>query len=164
MVSEHSLGLTLDRGIERLRHQLQVLAPLLSGGLRHTENIREEFDTETERLISELLGETSELVEAYAYAQIGEAGRLVGFPDEAPEGGAGTRDLERESLNQRKRVLESCVAELEARRAAMAKRGVVPSDALIGPQIADFMSTEVRSVHSNASLKEASRLMQDWAA
>jgi CBS domain-containing protein len=161
-VSEQSLGLALDRGIERLRHQLHVLAPLLSVGSRQTESIRDEFDTETERLISELLGETSELVEAYAYAQVGEAGGLVNFPDEAPEGGTGARDVERESLNQRKRVLESCIAELEARRAAMAKRGIVPSDALIGPQVADFMSTEVRNIHSNASLKEASQLMQNW--
>ena len=161
-VSEQDLGLILDRGIERLRHQLHVLAPVLSGGLKQTESTRDEFDTETERLISELLGGTSELLGAYAYAQVGEAGGLVNFPDEAPEGGDGTRDVDRERLNQRKRVLESCIAELEARRAAMAKPGVVASDALIGPQIAEFMSTEVRNIHFNASLKEASQLMQNW--
>jgi CBS domain-containing protein len=159
-VSQQGLGLALDRGIERLRQQLNVLVPLLAGGGEQAEIAREEFDTETERLISELLGETSELLEAYAYAQVGEAGGLVNFPDEAPEGGTGARDLERESLNQRKRVLESCIAELEARRAAISKRGV--PEALIGPQIADFMSPEVRSIHCNASLKEASHLMQNW--
>jgi CBS domain-containing protein len=161
-VSQQGLASAMDRGIERLRQQLDRLPPFLISGRSQTERLRDEFDGETERLISELLGETSELLEAYAYAQVGEAGGLVNFPDEAPEGGAGARDVERERLNQRKRVLESCIAELEARRAAIATRGMLTPEALIGPQVADFMSTEVRSVHSNASLKEASRLMQDW--
>ena len=37
----------------------------------------EEFDSESERLIAELLGETSGLLDAYQYAQLGEAAGLV---------------------------------------------------------------------------------------
>lgn len=154
--------ISLDRNIERLRKQQERLAHFLSMGKGRPPSTLEEFDLETERLIREVLGETSELVEAYEYAQVGEAAGLVNFPDEAPEGGAGARDTERESLNQRKRVLESCIAELEAHRAAAAKQKRLGPQVVIGPQIAEHMTAEIRSVPADATLKEASRLMQKW--
>ena len=154
--------LSQDRNIERLRQQLARLTSFLSKVKGRDATALEEFDLETERLIREGLGETSEMAEAYAYAQLGEAGGLVNFPDEAPEGGAGTRDTDRESLNQRKRVLESCIGELEARRAAVAKRKDKDPNLLIGPQVAEHMTPEIRSVHVDVTLKEAGRRMQEW--
>lgn len=154
-------SLSLDRNIERLRQQLARLTPFLSKGKGSavSASTLEEFDLETERLIREALGETSELVETYEYAQLGEAAGLVNFPDEAPESGA--HDVDRESLNQRKRVLESCISELEARRAAAAKKKRL-AQAMIGPQVAEHMTPDIRSVLADATLKEASRLMQKW--
>jgi hypothetical protein len=75
---------SVDRSIERLRKQLTEFAPFLGKG-KPTRSL-EEFDMETERMIADILGETSELLEAYEYAELGEAAGLVNMPDEAPEG------------------------------------------------------------------------------
>ena len=155
-------ALSLDRSIDQFRQQLDRLMSFVSKPKERPPTTLEEFDSEAERLIADVLGESSELLEAYEYAQLGDAAGLVNFPDEAPEGGTGTRDLDRESLNQRKRVLESCIAELEARRAAVAKKPVMGSQVVIGPQIVEYMTPEIRSVHLDVTLKEAGRLMQEW--
>lgn len=150
--------LSLDRSIERMRRQLAGLAPFLGKG-KPTHSL-EEFDLETERIIADLLGETSELLEAYEYAELGEAAGLVNMTDEAPESVG--LDGERQPLLQRSRVLESCVSELEARRAAEPKRWKVRRQMLIGPQVAEHMSSDLRSIPQQASLREAGRLMQQW--
>ena len=67
--------LSLDRNIERMRKHLADLAPYVKKG--KGSHSLEEFDSESERLIAELLGETSELLDAYQYAQLGEASGLV---------------------------------------------------------------------------------------
>jgi CBS domain-containing protein len=148
---------SLDRSIERMRRQLAELAPYLGKG-KQTRSL-EEFDLETERLIEELLGQTSDLLHAYEYAELGEAGGLVNMTDEAPEGTG--MDSDRQSLLQRGRVLESCVAELEARRSAGPKKSKI-GRTLIGPQIAEHMSSEIRSLSEDDSLRKAGQLMQQW--
>ena len=75
--------LSLDRSIERMRKQLTELAPFLGKG--KPAGSLEEFDLETERLIGDLLGQTSSLLHAYEYAELGEAAGLVNLTDEAPE-------------------------------------------------------------------------------
>ncbi|MEO6112578.1 MAG: CBS domain-containing protein, partial [Nitrospiraceae bacterium] len=57
--------------------------------------------------------------------------------------------------------LESCVSELEARRSAEPMK-VKIAQTLIGPQIAEHMSTEVRTVSQDDSLRKAGQLMQQW--
>jgi CBS domain-containing protein len=148
---------SLDRNIERMRKQLAEFAPFLGKG-RPTRSL-EEFDLEAERLIEELLGQASDLLHAYEYAELGEAAGLVNMTDEAPEGTG--MDSERQSLLQRGRVLESCVAELEARRSVGPKKSKI-GRTLIGPQIAEHMSSEIRNVSQDASLREAGQLMQQW--
>lgn len=148
---------SLDRSIERLRKQLAEFAPFLGRG-KPTCSL-EEFDLETERLIEDLLGQTSDLLHAYEYAELGEAAGLVNMTDEAPEGTG--MDSQRQSLLQRGRVLESCVAELEARRSAEPKKSRI-GPTLSGPQIAEHMSTEIRNVSQDASLREAGQQMQQW--
>jgi len=152
------LRISLDRSIERMRKQLAELGPFLGKG-KPTRSL-EEYDMETERLIGDLLGQTSDLLHAYEYAEVGEAAGLVNMTDEAPEG-AGT-DGQRQSLLQRGRVLESCVSELEARRAAEPKKTKANRQSLIGPQVAEHMSSEIRSLSQDASLREAGQLMQKW--
>ena len=148
---------SLDRSIERMRKQLAEFAPFLGRGTP-TRSL-EEFDMETERLIEDLLGQASDLLHAYEYAEVGEAAGLVNMTEEAPED-TGV-DSQRQSLLQRGRVLESCVAELEARRSAEPMKARVRST-LTGPQIAEHMSTEVRSVSEDTSLRKAGQLMQQW--
>lgn len=152
--------LSLDRNIERLRQQLADLGAFLGKKKQQPSMTLSEFDLETERLITDVLGETSELLEAYEYAQVGEASGLVNMTDEAPEGGG--LDADRQSLLQRSRVLESCIAELEARRAESTKKTKSGAQAVIGPQVAGHMSPEVRSVAVEATLREASQRMQEW--
>ena len=148
---------SLDRSIERMRKQLAEFAPFLGKG-KPTRSL-EEFDMETERLIEDLLGQASDLLHAYEYAELGEAAGLVNMTDEAPEGTG--MDSQRQSLLQRGRVLESCVAELEARRFAEPKKARI-GRTLTGPQIAEHMSTEIRNVSQDASLREAGQQMQQW--
>ena len=149
--------LSLDRSIERMRKHLAELAVFVKKGKGG--RTLEEFDSESERLIAELLGETSGLLDAYQYAQLGEAAGLVNMTEEAPESIG--LDSERQSLLQRSRVLESCVSELEARRAAEPKK-YSNRQALTGPQVAEHMSPDLRSVPHTATLREAGRLMQKW--
>lgn len=148
---------SLDRSIERMRKQLAEFAPFLGRG-KPTRSL-EEFDMETERLIEDLLGQASDLLHAYEYAELGEAAGLVNMTDEAPEGTG--MDSQRQSLLQRGRVLESCVAELEARRSAEPKRAKV-GPTLTGPQVAEHMSLEIRNVSQDTSLREAGQQMQQW--
>ena len=148
---------SLDRSIERMRKQLAEFAPFLGKG-KPTRSL-EEFDMETERLIEDLLGQASDLLQAYEYAELGEAAGLVNMTDEAPEGTG--MDSQRQSLLQRGRVLESCVAELEARRSAEPKRAKV-GPTLTGPQVAEHMSLEIRNVPQDTSLREAGQQMQQW--
>lgn len=149
-------GLFVDRDIERLRQQLAKFHPLLSS--RSTAGSLEEFDLATERLIGRVFGEASELLEAYEYAKLGEAASLVNLPEEAQE--SGVHDIPREALHQRKRVLESCISELEALRSSKGKGN--GSGLLSWARVADYMSHEVRSVHKDAVIKEAGRLLQKW--
>ena len=151
------LRVSLDRSIERMRKQLAEFATFLGRGTP-TRSL-EEFDLETERLIEELLGQTSDLLHAYEYAELGEAAGLVNMTEEAPEDTS--VDGQRQSLLQRGRVLESCVSELEARRSAEPKKARARST-LTGPQIAEHMSTEVRSVSQETTLRKAAQLMQQW--
>jgi CBS domain-containing protein len=149
---------SIEWSVERMRKQLADFAPFLGKG-KPTRSL-DEFDLETERLIADLLGQTSDLLHAYEYAELGEAAGLVNMTDEAPEGTG--MDSQRQSLLQRSRVLESCVSELEARRSAEPKKRQTGRQTLIGPQVAEHMSPEIRSLPHDASLREAGQLMQKW--
>jgi CBS domain-containing protein len=141
-------GLFVERDVERLRQQLNRFQMFLSR--RQGTASLADFDAASERLISRVFGVASEMLEAYEYAKLGEASSLVNLQEEAQEGGA--HDTERESLQQRKRVLESCILELETLRNAKTTQ----------KQVADYMSDAIRSIHMEASLKEAGRLLQKW--
>ncbi len=147
----------LDQNIGRFRQQIESLKLFVMGSAS-TQSSIEEFDLGVEELIADVLGSSSSMLEAYEYAQLGEAGGLVNFSDEAQEG-AGL-DSEREALRQRLRVLESCVADLEARR-AQASSGR-RSQATGGATVSEFMSRSMRSVSHDATLREAGESLQKW--
>ena len=137
--------------VERFRQLLASFQPFLSR--RKTTASLEEFDVEAEALIGEIFGRTSEWLETYEYAKMGEAAALLNMQEEAQEGGA--KDIHRGSLQQRKQALDGCIVALQSGGA----RGRSP---LANACVADFMSNDVRSVHKDAPLKEAGRLLQKW--
>lgn len=146
---------SLDHNIERLRQQLTTLKPFLV--TEPSTSTLAEFDIATEELINEVFGSASPMVDAYEYAQLGEAAGMVNLPGEASESVA--HASERESLKQRQRVLEICIGDLETRRAALGK-GEGPKKAT-GPRVADFMSGKAKSIHLDATLKEAGQLLRE---
>lgn len=146
---------SLDEQIARFREQLARLEPLLIGPV--TSDALEEFDAATERLIAEAFGSTSDKLDTYSYAQLGEAASMLNLQEEAPEGSHD--DLGRESLRQRRRVLESCVWELEAKRAANAKtRTPVPHAA----KVSEYTTRQIRSIRADATLRDAGKRMEEY--
>jgi signal-transduction protein with cAMP-binding, CBS, and nucleotidyltransferase domain len=116
----------------------------------------EEFDEPTEELIGQVFGAASDEAEAYFYAKNGESALL---PEEAQE--SGVHNVERESLQQRRQVLESCLADLQLRRRVQAARqgnGKTFSQS----KVEDYMSHDVRSIHRAATIKEAGLLLQKY--
>lgn len=146
---------SLDEQIDRLRSQLGRLEPLLSP--RTAASVLVDFDAATEQVISEAFGSTSDNLETYYYAELGEAASMLNLQEDAPEGSHD--DIGRESLRQRRRVLETCIWELEARRAANAeKRTPVPQTAT---RVYEYMTREIRSISANLTLRDAGVRMDE---
>lgn len=140
----------LDRYVERFKQQLIKFQPFLSR--RRGPVSLDDFDEAAEELIGQVFGAASDESEAYFLAKTAESALL---PEEAQE--SGTHDVERESLQQRRQVLESCLADLELRRRLQATRqnkGI--GQALVG----DYMSHEVRSIHRGATIKQVGQQLQ----
>jgi signal-transduction protein with cAMP-binding, CBS, and nucleotidyltransferase domain len=149
-------GSSPDYDIDRLRKQLSVLKGYLVSEPSGEALVG--FDSDSVDMISGLLGSSSPMIEAYEYATMGEAAGLINLPEEAPEGG--THQAERETLRQRQRVLESCLSDLETRRAAAAQRPRTKN--ISGPRVLEFMSKGTRSISMEATLKEAGKLLLEW--
>lgn len=144
----------LDRYIERFKLKLVKFQPFLSR--KRGNSSLEEFDEAAEELIAQVFGAASDEAEAYLYAKTGESALL---PEEAQE--SGTHNVERESLQQRRQVLESCLADLELRRRLQATRlGSRGGNGVLRARVEDYMSHDVRSIHRAATIKEAGQLLQ----
>lgn len=142
----------LDRYVERFKQQLIKFQPFLSRkrGLASLED----FDEAAEELIAQVFGAASDESEAYFFAKTGESAIL---PEEAQESGA--HNVERESLHQRRQVLESCLADLELRRRLQATRQGKGADQAL---VENYMSHEVRSIHKEATIKQAGQALQKY--
>jgi CBS domain-containing protein len=144
----------LHRYIERFRQQLIKIRPFLSRK-RATTSV-DDFDESAEELISQVFGAASDESEAYFYAKTGESASV---PEEAQENG--THDIERESLHQRRQVLESCLADLQMRSLVQAaKQG--NGKGIMQAKVEDYMSHDVHSIHRAATIKEAGLLFQKY--
>ena len=97
--------------------------------LRHREDpaALEEFDEETEQLIIQRFGDATNHLEAYELAMMGEAETIVNMQQAAQEDA--TQDLFHKGLEQRRQVLEGCLADLADIAARPAPRPAVPSPA-----------------------------------
>lgn len=149
-------GDILDRYVERFKQQLVKFQPFLSR--KRGNSSLDDFDEAAEDLIGQVFGAASDELEAYLYAKNGESALL---PEEAQE--SGTHDVERESLQQRRQVLESCLADLQLRRRLQAQRqGNRDGNGKLRATVEEYMSHDVRSIHRAATIKEAGRLLQKY--
>jgi CBS domain-containing protein len=146
----------LDRYVERFKQQLVKFQPFLSR--KQGSASLEDFDDAAEELISQVFGAASDESEAYFYAKNGESALL---PEEAQE--SGTHNVERESLQQRRQVLESCLTDLELRRRLQATRQRSRKrNGAEGALVEEYMCHDVRSIHRAATIKEAGQLLQKY--
>ncbi len=97
--------------------------------LRHMEDSAalEEFDEETEQLILQRFGEATNHLEAYELAMMGEAETIVNMPQSAQEDA--TQDLFHKGIEQRRQVLEGCLADLADAAARTVMQRAAPSSA-----------------------------------
>lgn len=146
----------LDRDISRLRQQLDIVKTYLTD--EPSTAILNEFDSATEEILADVFGSSSPLLDTYEYAQLGEAAGLMNLPEGAPEGT--THQSQRETIRQRQRVLESSIADLEARRATLSQELKKPKTS--GPKVSDYMAKPVRSVSLDATLREVGQSLQKW--
>jgi CBS domain-containing protein len=144
----------LDRYIQRFKQQLVKFQPFLSR--KRAATSIDAFDEAAEELISQVFGAASDESEASLYAKSGESALL---PEEAQE--SGVHDVERESLHQRRQVLESCLADLSLRRRVQAARHGI-SNGVLQARVEQYMSHDVRSIHRAATIKEAGLLFQKY--
>lgn len=144
----------LERYIDRFKQQLVKFQPFLSR--KRASVSLDDFDGVVEELIGQVFGAASDQAEAYVYAKTGESALL---PEEAQESGA--YDVDRASLQQRRQVLESCLADLEMRRHLLVTRQV-SRKGQGGGLVRDYMSSDVRSIDRTATIKEAGKLFQKY--
>ncbi|MEO8327874.1 MAG: CBS domain-containing protein, partial [Nitrospirota bacterium] len=147
---------TLDQDITRIRQQLEIIKKFLTA--EPSPASLNEFDSTTEDILADAFGSSSPLLDTYDYAQLGEAAGLMNLPEGAPEGT--THQSQRETVRQRQRVLESGIADLEARRASLSQESRKRKGA--GPNVADYMAKTVRSVSLDATLQEVGQCLQKW--
>jgi hypothetical protein len=98
--------------------------------LRHAadSSALEEFDEETEQLILHRFGEDTKHWEAYELAMMGEAETIVNMPQAAQEDA--TQDMFHKGIEQRRQVLEGCLADLAEAAAQPVTRRAAPPPAL----------------------------------
>ncbi len=146
----------LERYIERFKQQLVKFQPVLSR--KRGSGSLEDFDETAEELIGQVFGAASDEAEAYFYAKTAESGLL---PEEAQE--SGVHDVELESLQQRRQVMESCLADLELRRRLQAGRQGERKRKGEGRSLVEhYMSHDVRSIHRTTTIKEAGKMFQKY--
>ncbi|TAL09435.1 MAG: hypothetical protein EPO02_10155 [Nitrospirae bacterium] len=112
--------------------------------LRHMEDpaALEEFDEETEQLLLQRFGEATSHLEAYELAMMGEAETIVNMPQSAQEDA--TQDTFHKGIEQRRQVLEGCLADLAMVSVQPAPRKVAAAPA-VKPQ-AQGAKTKPRAV------------------
>lgn len=147
---------TLDQDITRIRQQLEIIKKFLTD--EPSPASLNEFDSKTEDILADAFGSSSPLLDTYDYAQLGEAAGLMNLPEGAPEGT--THQSQRETVRQRQRVLESGIADLEARRASLSQESKKQKGA--GPNVSEYMAKTVRSVSLDATLQEVGQCLQKW--
>ena len=73
-------------------------------------DVLNDFDAETEQLLTDTFGGSNRMVETYKYAAMGEAETMVNLPESAQE--EVSQDVPKKALQQRRQVLEGCLSEL----------------------------------------------------
>ena len=69
---------TIDQDIDRIRKELMTLRGYLMN--EPSAEVLVEFDVKTVDLISDIMGSSSPMIEAFEYASVGEAAGLMNLP------------------------------------------------------------------------------------
>ena len=146
----------LDKDITRLRQQLAVLKTFHVS--EPSSAVLLGFDSTLEDLLEDVLGNASPILEMYEYAQVGEAAGLMNIPETGTEGTS--HHSQRETIRQRQRVVESAIAELEARRASLGQDSGKKQTS--GPRVSEYMTKSLKVVSMDATLREVGQNMQKW--
>ena len=120
--------------------------------LRHREDpaALEEFDEETEQLMIQRFGDATNHLEAYELAMMGEAETIVNMQQAAQEDA--TQDLFHKGLEQRRQVIEGCLADLAETFTHPETRPAAPAPAkILKPKAAK----KPRAVKKKAPKKKA---------
>lgn len=72
----------------------------------------DQFDADTEDILTTIYGNNHQYVESYKYATVAEAEALVNLPESAQE--PQSRDMPKKGLQQRRQVLQGILTELQA--------------------------------------------------
>ena len=122
--------------------------------LRHAadSSALEEFDEETEQLILQRFGEATNHLEAYELAMMGEAETIVNMPQSAQEDA--TQDLFHKSIEQRRQVLEGCLADVMEAVVQPATRSASPPPAPTPKPTAAKKSRAVKKKKNPAKKKK----------
>ena len=94
---------------DHIRTQIQKIEEL--GHLCSDAKVWEQFDSETEELLTHIFGATHAYLETYKYATLGEAEALVNMPEGGQENPS--QDLPQKAFQQRRQLLHVMLAELE---------------------------------------------------
>ncbi len=122
--------------------------------LRHAadSSALEEFDEETEQLILQRFGEDTKHWEAYELAMMGEAETIVNMPQSAQEDA--TQDLFHKGIEQRRQVLEGCLADLaDAAARPVAQRAAPPPPPKAAPRPAQKKASAAKKKKKPAKKK-----------
>ncbi len=122
----------------------------------------EEFDEETEQLILQRFGEDTKHWEAYELAMMGEAETIVNMPQAAQEDA--TQDLFHKGLEQRRQVLEGCLADLAEAAAQPVTRRAAPPPALKAAPKAAKKTSAARKKKKTAKKKAPAKKKKPAAA
>jgi len=104
--------LSPEEAMSRVQRQLEKFNHLLL--VEASEEDLKAFEVDTDAILADVFCNPSEIFELYAYAELGEAAGRINLPEEAQL--EGEQDMEHQSLQQRKAVLEQGLAEWEARQ------------------------------------------------
>jgi hypothetical protein len=125
---------------------------LLRHGQADSEEL-DEFDAESEQLIRKAFGDATDHLEAYELAMVGEAESIVNMPQAAQEDAV--QDVPLKAIEQRRQVLEGCLAELDLKMRRPESRAASPVRRATGKKAAAPKKARRSKPRRAASKKKA---------
>jgi hypothetical protein len=113
----------------------------------------DEFDAESEQLIRRAFGDATDHLEAYELAMVGEAESIVNMPQAAQEDAV--QDVPHKAIEQRRQVLEGCLAELDLKMRRPKSKAASPAPRAAGKKHASSKKARRSKPKRSAPKKKA---------